>query len=323
MKDLASGDLISEQELRDATGIDHHTLRRVRKWLFLEPVRKFPGHGSVSYYPKIAVPMIGRFSELRKETRKIDDCVWRLWIEGFPIDIRKWALGRLRPFDAHLAATLNGDIEKLRQDVIAAESAKPARTKPAYPIHGRLGPNAAYSLLHWAFDIMSGLTPAKSLYDPASSSFDAVKKAGGLTSVDWGAPDPQLSIESLSVSGLCEILRGASAEELEQARRDWAMIAQLIEASGTTDWRSVRKSLHVERTSSAQPIAPVDFLIALWHDPDARAVLLTGLIHFRRSPEHSRRISEILAMIGFALARFPRREAPEPDKPIEAAERGQ
>jgi hypothetical protein len=47
--------------------------------------------------------LIRRFSELRSETRKIDDCVWRLWIEGFPIDIREWALGRLRPPEAHIA----------------------------------------------------------------------------------------------------------------------------------------------------------------------------------------------------------------------------
>lgn len=313
MQDLASGDLISEQELRDATGIDHHTLRRVRKWLFLSPVRKFPGRGagSVSYYPRIAVPMIRRFLELRSETRNIEDCVWRLWIEGFPIEIREWALRRLRPFDARLAAALNGDIGKVRKDAIATGSAKPARTHPAYPIHGRLGSNAAYSLLHWAFDVMAGLTPAKSLYDPASPSFDAVQKAGGLTSGDWGAPDPELTVESLSLSRLCEILNGANVDELEQARRDWAMIAQFMDASGATDWRSVRKALHVERTSSAKPIAPVDFLVALWHEPDARAVLLAGLIHFRRSPNHSHKISEILAVVGFALTHFPRLD---PDK---------
>jgi hypothetical protein len=332
MPDITNADLISEQELLDATGIDHHSLRRVRKWLFIKPVRSFPGRGSVSYYPKIAVPMIRRFSELRHETLKINDCVWRLWIEGFPIPIREWALGRLRPFETAIAVAASGDIEKIRKDTIPASSTKPARTNPAYPIHGRLGSNAAYSMLHWAFDIMAGLTPAKSLHDPASPSFDAVKKAGGLTGENWDPPDLELDIESLSVSRLCEIVRGVGAAELEQARRDWAMIAQLIDVSGATDWRGVRKALHVERTSSAQPIAPVDFLIALWHDPDARAGLLAGLIHFRRSPDHSHRISEVLALAGFALARFPRHDADklvEPDRSISAlaadepAERGE
>jgi hypothetical protein len=37
MPDITNADLISEQELHDATGIDHHSLRRVRKWLFLDP----------------------------------------------------------------------------------------------------------------------------------------------------------------------------------------------------------------------------------------------------------------------------------------------
>ena len=41
------------------------------------------------------------------------------------------------------------------------------------------------------------------------------------------------------------------------------MIVEFIDASDAIHWRAVRKVLQVERTSSAQPIAPVDFLIAL------------------------------------------------------------
>jgi len=315
MRETVSGDFISEQELRDATGIDRHSLRRVRKWLFLDFDRKFPGRGtggSVTYYPRSALPTICRFRELRRETRKIDECVWRLWIEGFPIDILKWALARLAPNEALIATAAGDDIENVRKQIIEASSVKPSRTNAGYPIHGRLGSNAANSLLYWAIDIIAGLTPAKSLDDPSSPPFDALKKAGGLIG-DWPPPDPELSVESLSIPHLCEILRNASTDEVDQARRDWAMIAQLVDGSGAIDWRSIRKALHVERTSSAQPIAPADFLIALWHDFDARAVLLAGLIHVRScSPDHSHKLSEILALAQWALAQFSQHTEPTP-----------
>jgi hypothetical protein len=113
----------------------------------------------------------------------------------------------------------------------------------------------------------------------------------------------------LSLAHLREILRGAGTGELEQARRDCATIAQLVEASEAIDWHVTRRALDVQRTSSVQPPAPADFFLALWRDFDARALLLPGLIFFRRSPEHSHKLSEILAVAGWALARFPRRAA--------------
>lgn len=39
-------DWLTEQELCAAIGINRYYLRRVRRWLFLEPSRTFPGRGS-------------------------------------------------------------------------------------------------------------------------------------------------------------------------------------------------------------------------------------------------------------------------------------
>ena len=140
MQQVAAPDLISRQELCEAAGIDPDSLRRLRKWLFLEPAREFPGRGtgSVSYYPSITAPMIRRFYELRSGTRKIDECMWRLWVEGYPIPIRKWALGRLLPCESAIMAALSdiGDEQnqrdeidkKVRKSVIAKWSTDPTRT---------------------------------------------------------------------------------------------------------------------------------------------------------------------------------------------------
>src|SRR5437868_6351703 len=114
MDRIGEAELISEKELIAATGIDRYTFRRVRRWLFIDFERKFPGRGSGTYYPATARPMVQRYVELRRATRKIDECVWRLWIEGFPIDIRKWAVLRLTPFEQAIAATI-GNTEDLRE----------------------------------------------------------------------------------------------------------------------------------------------------------------------------------------------------------------
>src|SRR4051812_7735207 len=113
MKTKGIGDMLSAQDVCAATGINRYTFRRVRRWLFLEPSRDFPGRGSTSYYAAVAVPMIRRFMELQQGTRKVDDCVWRLWLEGFPIDMCKWADARLAPVQKVLG--LAERLNKIRQ----------------------------------------------------------------------------------------------------------------------------------------------------------------------------------------------------------------
>jgi hypothetical protein len=299
MHETDAGDLLSEQELRVATNIDRYSLIRVRRWLFLKPARTFRGRGagSQSYYPAVAVPMIQRFYELRRETRKIDECVWRLWLEDFPIDICKWADARLALRQKELALVKNGG------DPRNLVGKAPARSDARQPIYGRLRPKEEISLLTWAMNVIAGTAPAKSLYDPASPAFDALKNAAGL-SEEWQPPDPELSVEGLSLSHLLDVLRGASTAEMEQARRDWKAIAQLVEASEAIDWHVTRKALNVQRTSSVQPPAPADFLLRLWRNFDARAVFVAALIDFRRSPDHSRKLSEILAVASWALTQF-------------------
>jgi hypothetical protein len=311
MHETGSDDLLSEEELRAATGISRHSLVRVRRWLFLTPVRIFRGRGagSASYYPPVAVPMIRRFYELRRETRKLDEILWRIWLDGFPVDICKWADERLAPFQSALAPV--GNLEDLSKTIIERSSSTlPTRTDPRRPIYNRLRLKEEISLLLWGIHVAAGLAPAKSLYDPASPVFNALKKAGGLGG-DWEPPDSELLVEGFSLARLRDILASASTAEVDQARRDWKLIAQLAEASEAIDWHATRKALNVQRTSSAQPPAPADFLFALWRNFDARAVMLPFLISVRRSPDHSHKLSEILALARWALTQFPGRTPDE------------
>ena len=64
----------------------------------------------------------------------------------------------------------------------------------------------------------------------------------------------------------------------------------------------------MQRTSSAQPPAPVDFFLKQWRDFAARAVILPFLIYIRRLPDYSHKLSEILAVAGSALQVFPQRK---------------
>ena len=284
MSETLSGDVLTERDLCDATGITRYALRRARRWLFIQPNRTFPGRGSVSYYPRSVVPMIRRFSETLRRTQSHDESVWTTWLDDFSFDIVQWADARLASAESHLASVEDGT--DLHSVVVARSSDTPTRTDPRRTITGRLGHREEISILMWALDVAAGNEPAKSLYDPASPSLNALKKAAGLSG-EWKPPDPALLVENFSLARMRAILGDASIAEMEQSRRDWKKIGEMVAASDRVDWHAVRKALNVQRTSSAQPPAPVDFLIALWRDFDARAVLLPFLISVRRSPVRS------------------------------------
>jgi len=133
-----------------------------------------------------------------------------------------------------------------------------------------------------------------------------LKRATGLGE-NWEPPDQELLVESFSLRRMRDVLREASPEEMEQARRDWKAIAALAAASKAIDWHAVRKALNVQRTSSVQPPAPIDWLLAGWRNFNVRAAILTFLISVRRLPDLSHKLSEILAVADCALQQFPRR----------------
>ena len=305
MSEHLSGDWLTEQELCAELCINRYYLRRVRRWLFLEPGRTFPGRGSESRYPSVAVPMIRRFRELQHETRKIDECIWGVWLDEFPLNIGKWADRRLERLQIQLNAIQQGDDENLLRAAIDASATTPTRTSTRRPIHNRLQRREEVSLNLWAVAVAAGLLPAKSLYDPASPSLAALNQAAGFDGKS-GPPDPELRVENFSIAQMRAVLAGASNSEMEQSRRDCKKISEIVAASRGIDWHAVRKALDVQRTSSAQPPAPFEFLVSMWRNFDFRAAILFFLVWVRRSPQHSINLSEILAVAAGALELFPK-----------------
>ena len=301
-------DFLTEQELCAATGMNRYSWRRIRRWLFISPHRTFSGRGkgSLTRYPGSAVPMILRFSEVLRKTRNSDESVWTTWLEGFPVQIGKWADARLARFEELLREVASVD-ERMDATIDAISRTMPTRTSARSSISNRLRSREEFSLFRWAAAIAAGVAPAKSLYDPASPSFDALKQAAGLRG-NWEPPDPELDVESFDLRRMRDVLLEATPAEMEQARLDCKVIAELAEASAAIDWHAVRKALNVQRTSSAQPPAPNDFFLKQWGDFAARALVKSFLIYIRRLPDYSPKLSEILAVAGSALQVFPRRK---------------
>jgi hypothetical protein len=281
MSATGKNDWISEQEIRDATGISRRNLVRWRRQGLLPlPTRSFSGRGtgSTSVYPAITVPMVRRLEELRQQSpHNVDGWTWALWLDGFPIDIRKWCDDHLARAGQEIARMGSRDALQAAFDQLTAAPA--SRSEVRRPLVSRLSSRQERSLWSWTADVMSGAASAKSLYDLASPAFDALKRAAGLVGV-WSPPDPELHLENLSLTTLGTILSEATSAEMETARQDCRELERLATATGAVDWRSARKHLGVERGRSAQPVAPIDFLVPLWRSPKHRAALLPGLITF-------------------------------------------
>ena len=116
--------------------------------------------------------------------------------------------------------------EKMDASIDAISRTTPTRTSARSSISHRLRSREEFSLLRWAAAVAAGVAPAKSLYDPASPPFDALKQAAGLRG-NWEPPDPELRVESFDLRWMRDVLLEATPAEMEQARRDCKVIAGL------------------------------------------------------------------------------------------------
>ena len=116
--------------------MNRYSLRRIRRWLFISPHRTFPGKGSLTLYPRSAVPMILRFGEVLRKTRNGDQSVWTTWLEGFPVEIGKWADVRLARFEELLRKVASVD-EKMDASIDAISRTMPTRTSARSSISNR------------------------------------------------------------------------------------------------------------------------------------------------------------------------------------------
>jgi hypothetical protein len=270
--------------------------------------------------------------------REKDGLVLDLWLDpaDHPIDIRCWIL---KQFDRWLALLKDPrapeTLEKLKDpETLAATITHLPRRHPARVVLGNLkDKNVLAALYSWAADIARDEDPSASLYDPHSGMLLGLLKAVGLPTT-FSVPGREINPEMLSVAYLLQLAKEADDEEFSQLRCDCRAIATLVEALEAVDWNAVSRALdhdaafvavtsseppsyrarraerHARRRNQLQPAA-IRLALAFWKSADRRAMLMLGLLYFRRSPKHGKILSEIIALSHCALAQFPRR-SPRP-----------
>ena len=83
---------LSEAELIAETGVSRRNLTRWRQQGLVLPEEQRHGLGQGQgttqlEYPAVAVAIIKRIIELRRNFKKVDEWRWRLWLEGYPVRI--------------------------------------------------------------------------------------------------------------------------------------------------------------------------------------------------------------------------------------------
>jgi hypothetical protein len=268
--------------------------------------------------------LIERLNELRQQTRDADEWLWQLWLDGFKVDIRSWTKKHVDSLQERLDGGV--DTKSLRSPVGRQFSnrARRARDRDEF-------------IRTW-LAVAAGVAPLVSLYATAEPPvFDIMLKVSGLPS---NAPVPgrdlrrELSKVDLSFAGLSKtIVADASDEDFEQSRRDWGVIAGLIEAAQTTDWNATTAawearissltgappdppSIRARKAQRVRPLPPPTIIITLrklWYESVARAVTLAALIAFRRSPYFSNVVSAMLVGAKSWFDGLPRSEPASPE----------
>jgi hypothetical protein len=320
---------ISLQELRARTGVSERNLSEWRRRGLGVPAPQLTSQGkrgTVSYYPIETVPLVERLNELRQQDRDADKWLWQLWLDGFNVDIRSWAYGHLDDLQKKLSG--GADATSLRSPVGRQLSNRVRRSSDRDEfIRGWLAVAAGAAQL---VGVYATVEPP---------SFDLSLKVSGLPS-NVRSPDSNLRRElrkiDLSFSCLSEtVISDASDEDFEQARRDWRVIASLIKAAEMTDWSAAAAawdarikslagqrpdppSIRARKAHRVRPLRPpeiVTVLRFLWHEAVARAVMLAALLAFRRSPQFSKFLSEMLAGAESLFERLSSEESALPEEP--------
>jgi hypothetical protein len=288
---------LTEEELLASAEIGHFNFVRLRAIGFVPKGNRQSlgrGIGTTRFlYPPIAIPMIRRAVELRKNRPGNDAVFWGLWLDGYPVDVVRWIDEHLRLLQKKTARATSADIETASR---ATARVPASRTAPHRSVFRHLQEQQGRrNLISWAGAIGVGIEPAVSLYTAGSVLTAAFDKGLGAA----GAPDLDLEVEKMSVPRLQDMLAKASADELEQARCDCKTIGDLVALAEAVDWRRVRARLDVPRQGVSEgrggPIEPFERLVSLWQSFDARAMVIPYLIFVRSLPGYRYELDETFA----------------------------
>ena len=321
---------ISLDRVLAESGIGKDTLNNLRqRYRYVIPrplvVPLATGRGGAAFYPPETITIIRRLQELRQEKiRDPEDCLWRLWLEGHPVDIRGWA-----------AVRLDVTVNKLEKGYppsrkgIASVAAKIARS-----LDGRIRSTVHLrDTVDFFASVAAGEPDAGRDLEGMSPIFDTLCKAAGFPALHgqlraWIVEGPVRLAQLLSLPRLAEIAANIRDEEVEQARRDWQAITRIAASVASVDWNAVLPVFEAEiakvdgvrsappswtarkarRTRALPPPALVKMMLKDLHDFDIRAKAFFILIGARSDPEISDVITWVLALaeLMLALKRDPR-----------------
>jgi hypothetical protein len=295
------------------TGIDKRTLNNWRvRYLIPRPVIV----GNASYYRPETIEIVRRLLELCTESHNADDWLWRLWLEGHPVEMQGWVGERLGKLTMKLA------VDWQSREVVEAVA-----TELANQSSGRVRKTNEVTK-DLADLLLSAARSDADINELTEGVFDALRKIGGLP---LSAAFPLFDVDLFDLFSLdrqAKIIAKATDDEVEQARRDWQTITRLAAVVESVDWSAVvpiiepaiasiigappeppswraRKARRVRPPSKP---ATIGFLAARWRSFDFRAVALAFLIGARRpsktDPDRSKRITEILALADWAMTLF-------------------
>jgi hypothetical protein len=252
--------------------------------------RAYYQRGSSTSYDAGAVPFLNDLAEIEQQGRKPDEWKkWHLWIRGHPgIDVRDWALGWL---------------SSVRDQALIAEKQPRAEASAALDkvVGGRMRNRrrlreAKEFLAAWVVDADRpdiGLALPDGL---AGSYFTLALEVLGVPDSLSFAPVKEIARRGLPywLDYLHRALDAATPEEMEQARHDWRLIADLVAMTEHVDWntapqlrpigaRPEPKSWADRKARRKRPRSPPDDLRRLLRMyRDCRAMLLPILIVARR-----------------------------------------
>jgi hypothetical protein len=327
---------MTRDELLAAAGVSERNLVNWRAEGFVpEPRRLFlgGGRGTAAFYRAESVAMIRRLYELQGQGRDANAWLWGLWLDpaDYPVDIRPWTLRRLNHALKAIKATDDAAdrIEQHIEDGLRRGSVSRKMRQRG------ISPSRLRDLALWAYRVAADIEQQERLDNPGSSILDTLRKVAGLPKRGFPAPDRKLGMELMAVGWLNEAVKQASPDELEQVRRDCRAIERLAEVAAGVDWRAtmpairsaVRSvagdssleppSIRARKEARKRPPVPVivRFLLSMWTEFGFRAFLIASLAAWRKSPEYSARLTELLAIAVWVIERFPRLHAPNATSP--------
>jgi hypothetical protein len=273
---------LTEAGLVAETGASPRRLTWLRQnGLIPRPRRRSRGlhKGTLSLYPPVTVAMIRRLDELAAERRDADEWLWRLWLEGYPIEIGKRLAAKIGAAAELFVGIDNPEMLDTLLTTVRAKRSRKRNLVPARESAGRIIYSRVRQPAVWHSLLYSTLAIALSIdANGGDNWFEIVKRALRLPA-DWRAP--QIDSGNASLSALRNTLTQMSPAETDRARLDCVAISKLSDRfSGLADIRNAPLFLK--------------FFHRQWHDFTFRAALVAFLVILRQSPEISPNIDMLV-----------------------------